>query len=433
MNLTENNFNKVSFELNEEFKEIIYKEIIETQNCSTYNLSNHTEYSMFHDRLDTFFKKHNFKNKPNKTDYLAWILLLTYPIKYIRKLQNISNLNINFKNEESDFEILELTSETKTEDDINTNYTCICSQIIQNIYKVKNKFTDIKIQIGCDCIERHKLVSKTEIDNCKQKMKDIKERNKEKTEGKPDGFYKEQRKNAIEIKNKQKEMKQEEKLMKQEDDIVKTTIQSYHYKNCLICKKEGLYNKYSIFIICNKCVNQETKNKIRLINTLILKNKREYIYDECCNCENKFIYMFKNNLRYFCDNCEKNKKIKNCDLCYELFMDNINSTDKICDICDKKSKECTNCKHLFISDNKNILICDTCQYRLTYNLIAINCQDCNEEVEIKKNENWRKYCVDCFKNNLKYINCISCSLPFKRLLNETWRTKCRDCYSTNRK
>jgi hypothetical protein len=178
MNLLVNNqpkLDKISFELNDEIKEIIYEELKETQNyTSLFFLSNRTEYNTFHVILDNYFKKNNFKNKPNKTDYLAWILLLTYPENKIRSFKNIHDLNIHFKNidsDKTDFEIIELLE--KTEDYMATNHTCVCSQPIENIYKLQNKFSGVNIQLGCDCIQRYGLVSKSEINECKKKMKEM--------------------------------------------------------------------------------------------------------------------------------------------------------------------------------------------------------------------------------------------------------------------
>ena len=205
MNLLVNNetkLDKVSFELNDELKEIIYKQLEEAQDfTSPYNLSIRTEYNMFHVNLDNYFRKIGLNKKPNKTDYLAWILLLTYPKDKIKCFENISDLNIHFTDKNSDktdFVIIDFIE--KTHDDMDTANTCICSQRIENIYKLQNKFSGVNIQLGCDCIERYGLVSKSEISECKKKMKEIKERNKEIAEGKPIGYYKEQRENEKLIK-----------------------------------------------------------------------------------------------------------------------------------------------------------------------------------------------------------------------------------------
>jgi len=451
INSNQNKLDKISFTLNDELKEVIYKELKEAQDyTSPYNLSITTEYSYFHARLDIYFKKQNIKNKPNKTDYLAWILLLTYPKDKIISFENISDLNIHFTDKNSDktdYEIIEVTE--ITHDDMNTINTCVCSQRIANVYKLKNKFSDVNIQLGCDCIERYGLVSKSEINECKKKMNELKERNKEIEEGKSIGYYRELRENEKLIKNQNKLEKEtlkqkkydekikkleeklrlnEENLMSIEDNAIKKILQSNCFKKCLLCKQEGIYNKYNILTICNKCINSKNKNNKIIINNSILKNKREYKEDSCLNCDKKYVYRYIGRKILFCKICEKSYKKMKCNLCPNEYIDDINSLDVLCNICDTKSKHCIDCKNKFINVNLNVIRCELCQYRFSYKLTVINCNDCGEEVEIKENEKWRKFCSDCFKNNLKYVNCNTCNEPFKRLSNEFWRKTCSDCY-----
>ena len=134
-------FDKISYELNDELKEIIYEELKEAQDFnSPYNLSKRTEYRMFHLRLDNYYRKIVLNKKPNKTDYLAWILLLTYPKDKIRCFKTISDLNIHFKDidsDKTDFVIIDLLE--KTEGYMATNHTCVCSTPIENIYILQNK------------------------------------------------------------------------------------------------------------------------------------------------------------------------------------------------------------------------------------------------------------------------------------------------------
>jgi hypothetical protein len=462
MNLLVNNqtkLDKISFELNDELKEIIYKELKEQNDndipshishVSRYGLSYRTEYSIYHITLDRYFKKKQLKN-PSETDYLAWILLLTYPENKIRSFKNINDLNIHFKSDnlnKTDFEIIEVTK--KTEDDMDTIYTCICSHPIENIYKLRNKFSDITIQVGCECIKRYGLVSKSEITQCKKKMCELKERNKEIEEGKPIGYYKELRENEKLIKNqnklekeklKQKKLDEkikkqeeklrlnEEKLMAIEDNAIKKFMFVNHYKKCLLCKQEGLYSKYSMLTICNKCISSSNKNKKIIINNLILKNKREYKEDNCLNCDTKFIYRYKGREICFCKICEKSYKKMKCDICPNEYIDDINSLDILCNVCDEKSKKCLDCNNKFISEDVNIIRCNLCEYKFTNKKTFIKCIDCNEDVEIKKcHESWREYCNVCFKYNLHKVKCITCNETFERLYNQTWRKKCSDCY-----
>ena len=112
-------------------------------------------------------------------------------------------------------------------------------------------------------------------------------------------------------------------------------------------------------------------------------------------------------------------------MCPEKFLKQKEINDLYCIDCDDKIISCKDCKKNILKPSER---CETCHYRFTNKLSVIKCQECNDEVEIKKDETWRKYCSDCFKNNLTYFNCIKCDEPFKRLTNDTWRKSCSDCY-----
>lgn len=463
MNLTENvfkHFDKVSFELTDELKEVLYKELKEAQDYSSpYHLSIRTEYSIFHERLDNYFKIKGFKKHPSKTDYLAWILLLTYPKEKIISFKAFNDMNLEFikltnssnrvtssEDINSDFEII---NEEEVDEDTLTHRTCICSQTIENIYKLKNKFTDITFQVGCDCIKRHGLVSKEELCKNTERLKIKKERKKEIDEGLSIGYYEKLRRADKELKLKQKmerefnknlrlqeklmkrekkQQQEEEKLMALEDSYIKRINSVSHYKNCILCKKGGLYSKYCKLIICYNCVPSSIRVKNNLINDEIFKKKREYKEEECLNCEILIIYRYKGIIKRFCMSCEKKFKILKCKLCPNEFMDNINSTDILCNICDEKSKFCIDCNHKFMQENNFIKRCGLCQYRFIYKIKIKICQECEDEFEVKENENWKTYCGDCFKDSLCSVKCPDCGLTFKKLPNQEWRKTCTDCY-----
>jgi|688.fasta_scaffold144540_2 hypothetical protein len=461
MNLTDNTlkkFDNVSFKLTDELKDEIYKEIKDAQDFnSPYNLSIRTEYSGFHLRLENYYTKKGFKNKPNKTDYLAWILLLTYPKEKIKNFQSVNDLNLEFvklsnsnccTNREdinSDFEVID----DELYDDVVSNFTCICSQSIENIRKLKNKFTGISFQVGCECIKRHGLVSKEELAKFNERIKITKERKKAIKEGLPVNYHTELRKASEElkierkkekdliknlkeqekiIKKEKKEQEEEYNLMSKEDNYSKQVMMTSNSKKCMLCKKEGIYSKYIKLTICNICVNNKDKNKISLINNGILKNKREYKTDECINCEINFSYRYRNILKSLCGMCEKEYKILKCKLCTNKFIDDINSSDVLCNVCDDKSKNCIDCKNRFISENTTILRCDLCQYRFSYKIKVKKCQECDDDFEIKESENWKTFCSDCFKNNLFSVKCNTCDKTYKKLPNQEWKKTCTDCY-----
>ena len=431
-------FNKVSFEINDELKEIIYNELKEAQGFdSPFHLSKTSHYDYFHVKLENYFNKNDVNKKPNKTDYLAWILLLTYPPDKIRCFENFTDLNIDFKNKishESDFEIIELLEKG---DYMATNHTCICSQPIENICRLKNKFSDVNIQLGCDCIERYGLVSKTEINECKKKMKEKKERNKERNteieEGKPEGFYENERQlkkrekeenklKKIEEKEKKKMEKELKKLNKE-----KNTHYKFKIKKCLFCNKDGIYKeKYYVttygFGICSSCVPSNIGTKKENLNYYIKNNS---VYNDCLCCGTMFVNLNKKEIKELCNNCKLIWTLEKCKMCPKKFLKQKEENDLYCLDCDDKITSCIDCQQKILKPNER---CKVCDYRFTNKLTIIFCQSCDEEVEIKENEKWRKFCSDCFKKNLTYFNCIKCDIPFKRLTSDTWRKSCSDCY-----
>lgn len=437
----------------ENFKKFMCKEIITAQDPdSKYYISHQISYGFYHLALQIFFEKNNYNKKPSKTDNLAFLLLLTYPERMILEFKNFKDLKLSFNNfsEESDF-----NDECLIIDESSTR-TCICNERIKYVHKFRNKYSSISFQIGSICNERYGLISKNDPNyksNC-QKIKEYQERQREIKEGLSIGYY-EQLRNAEKVlklqqkmerelnkkikdqeklmKREKKQQKEEEKLMAQEDEHIKQLMITNNYKKCIICRKEGLYNKYCKLTICNKCVNNKDKNKKNLINNEIFNKKREYKEDECLNCENKFIYRCKGILKHFCGNCEKKYKILKCSLCPNEYMDEINSTDIFCNICDEKSKNCIDCKHKFLLENTNLLRCKICEYRFINKIKIKICQGCYEEFEIKENENWKTYCCECFKDNLCSVKCPICGLTFKKLPNQEWKKTCTECYYKTKK
>lgn len=422
------NLDEISFKLNDELKDITYKELKQAQDYSSpYNLSKRTEYSMFHVRLDNYFRKIKLNKKPNNSDYLAWILLLTYPKDKIRSFNNIRDLNINFKSDDSnktDFVIIDLLEKTE-EDDMGTNYTCICSKPIKNIYKLQNKFSDIIIQLGCHCIERYGLVSKNQINECKKKMKDLKERNLEIYEGKPEGYYENERQLKKQEKEKTKlkrlEEKEKKKMEKEVNKLNKIQNDSFKIKNCIFCNKEGIHKTYEVGI-CSACVPCKIKLNNKNINNSI---KNMSIYNECICCETDFINL-KNDSEELCNNCKSIWTLERCKMCPENFIKYKEINDLYCPDCDDKIISCTDCNKKILKPSEK---CKDCHRRFTNNLCVIKCQECDKEVEINiYDKKFKKHCNDCYKRNLQYVDCISCNIPFKRLIKEPWKKSCSVCY-----
>jgi hypothetical protein len=450
MSIPKPDFTNIIFD--EKFKNFVCKEIVRAQDTnSIFYISQLSSYEIYHEALQKFFAENNYNKKPSQNDNLGLLLLLSYPKEMIIKFNNISELKLSFNNirEESDFQSI------GTSKDTTMTSTCICNENIMYIHKFMNIYTGVSFQIGSVCNERYGLISKNDINyksSC-QKIKEYQEIEKEIKEGKPIGYYQAKRKAEKKEKIIQKlekiltkKMKEQEKIMKKEekqkkiqqqleknlmtieDSYIKRINNTSHYKNCILCKKEGFYSKYCKIIICYNCAPSNIRIKINQINTEVLKKRREYKKDECLSCEVIFIYRYKGILKYLCCHCEKTYKKLKCKLCPNDFIDVIESLDIFCNICDEKAINCLNCKNKFISENTHLLRCNLCQYRFVNKIKVKNCQECNDEFEIKDNENWKTYCGICFKNNLSSVKCNVCSSSFKKLPSQEWRKTCTDCY-----
>lgn len=421
--MSKNKIDFISFELNNEVKQLLYNEI---DNINYYKVFRTHLYESFHVVLENYLKK-----PPSKTDKFAFVLLLTYSKKQIEAFTSISELNINtiMNSDKSDFQIKRII---RSNYDNVTNQTCICSQIIENIYEVENKHTNINFRIGCECIKRYKIVSRDELNVfCKEtKMlkKKQKENNKEIEEGKPIGYYEELRKKEIQVKDKNKH----DNLLKKEKKEKQINIQIEQgfkkYKKCVLCGKDGLYNSNDLSM-CNKCLNSNNKKYLKKLNKEIIKTKRKYVQDECCECGEHFIYNCNNyDIKYLCDKCNLLKKVIECTLCENIYICDKSMISETCDICDLQQKICKDCNHTYISKEPTTIRCKKCQYLFANKLSIIKCQDCSINIEIKANETWKKFCSDCFKNNLINTTCSECSETFRKLSYEIWRKICINCY-----
>jgi len=97
--------------LDAEMKELIIKwlKIAQDPNGGFW-LSAQTSYEIFHDVLKEYMMK-KYGKTPTQTDYLAFVLLLTYPEHMIRNFNSMKDLKLAFNNieEESDFKSLGFT------------------------------------------------------------------------------------------------------------------------------------------------------------------------------------------------------------------------------------------------------------------------------------------------------------------------------------
>lgn len=410
--------------LDEELKKLVFKELIIAQDVnSPFYLSKLRNYEIYHDDLKEHFIR-IYGKKPTQTDNLAFMLLLTYPKECIERFQNFTDLRLAFNNrtEESDFE-----SNGFTIYDGFGEANCICNEDIMNVHIFRNKYSGMNIQLGSVCNSRYGLISKNDPNfksTCK-KIKEHKEREKERNEGKPEGFYENERqlKKQEKEETKLKRLEEKEKI-KMEKELIKLNKKnndSFKIKNCFICNKEGIH-KVCEPIICSKCVPCEIK---KVNNQFYCLLKKKTIYNECINCDTKFVNV-RDDSKELCNHCKQIWILERCIMCPEKFLKQKEINDLYCLDCDDKIISCKDCNKKILKPSER---CKDCHRRFTNNLCVIKCQECDEEVEINKNDKkFKKHCNDCYKSNLQYVDCISCKIPFKRLPSETWKKTCSNCY-----
>lgn len=402
---------ETSIQLNDiDFKKLAIKNSKIAQNPRDVGfLSVLKSYEMYHEPLKEFFIK-KYRKKPTQCDNLTFILLLTYPEKKIIEFTSVKDLKLAFNSlsAESDFDSVSFI----IGDDLEDN-TCICNKHIINIHRFCNTYTGISINIGSDCNETYGLISKDNPNyksTC-EKIKEHKEKEKEKVEGKPEGFYENERK----IKKLKKE---EEKEIKKLNKTCGANI--YESNKCVICEKDFIHNKQICSIrICSKCSKNEDKDKKYKLNNTLKKYKKQ----ECLNCDKK-TYFINNDL---CKECNTICKINKCKMCPEIFISELLSNDLYCPPCDENIIYCVDCKNVSVLKNKNIR-CYKCTFKYINKIITKICEYCDDEFDVNENEKWKTTCSDCYKTNKIIQKCNGCGELFNKMKNETWKKSCTSCY-----
>ena len=317
--------------------------------------------------------------KPTMADKLAFVILLSYPIHVIKKLNDISDIKL-FAHDNTDFIYKEELTLNKEENE-SERYDCICSyQKLQNVHYVENKYSGITLQVGSECIKKYNLISQEELNKFKETEKLLNEKKREIKEGKALGHY-----------QVEKQRKKEEKMILQleKENIQKQEkIKTGNFKICINCGINIVDIRRQCLCICNKCKNNNDHKE------LVCNQIKKYGLNECQNCDNNFIDI--KQYPYLCKVCKIKNKIIKCSLCPTLMVDNINTQIVYCDDCEPKIINCIDCKNKFIQ-NVSETRCKSCQYNYNNKFINKICVSCNEEMTIKETELWRKYCNDCYK------------------------------------
>ena len=447
--------------IDDEFKKLIISVAETAQDPNNmYYLSKQSTYESYHTELKKYFNK-KYDKKPSQTDNLAFIILLTYPEKNINNFTSVKDLKLAFNNKEEDSDFKPFGFEVGEYDE----HTCICNEPICNVHRFQNIYSGMVINIGSVCNLRYGLINKNDptYKSNDKKIKEYKEKQREKVENKPEGFYEnlrqEDKKSKVELKNIKKEnklMMEEDKLSKKTEKLINDELKrlnkkipgSYLSKKCYFCKSDTIFKNTEKLLLCSKCCpSHQKQKKQRFINSI--QNIREctkckhyfvnnkgifvklcdmcYKLKECVSCEKDFTGQ--NDL---CLECEKVYNMKKCQLCPFNFIVSHKSNDLYCDECDKNLIKCIDCKRDILKNSRNNTRCYTCGIRFVDKITVNTCEYCDDEFEVKENEKWKTCCSDCYFDNRTLEKCHDCNDYFKKMKNENWRTRCGPCYYKNK-
>lgn len=442
----------------DDIKPLVLSNIDDAQDINNpHSLSRLRVYEAYHEPLEIWFKK-KYNKMPAKADKLAFIILLSYPKKFIINAKTFDEFKLyNNKNEDkSDFKLVGVIDiEFNEHDEFNDNYIdCICSKDnLKYVSRVENKYSHIELYVGSECIRKYKIISKEEIIRMNEINERQKERQKEIKEGMPIGYHEEIRRQNIIKKNEDKLQKAQEKIQKK--------IDSGNYRICYLCNNTLINIRHNKYIrICERCdipinVRKSLSVYYSCLSRQILLLCKRYT---CNNCEMPFITLLSKS-EYLCKKCIIDYKTISCKICNTNILLEISSNDIYCQDCEEKLFKCIDCNEIFIRDINKLDRCRTCHLCFENRMILQKCEECKDSFARKEKENWRKVCNSCFKTNNSKIcnicdeefdvkvserwkticsecykkskntyNCSNCEEEFTRLSNETWKTMCYNCY-----
>lgn len=373
----------VTFSL-QEIKQLVIDNIEEAHNIRNgFCLSKCKQYNLWHSPLIKFYKTHK-TTQPTMADKLCFVILLSYPKHIIQSLNDISDIKL-FSHDNTDF-IYKEELALNHEEDESERHDCICSyEKLLKIHIVENRYSGIYLQVGSECITKHNLISNEEIKKFKETEKLLKEKRKEIIEGKPIGYYKEEKKRKREEKEMNKLKKQNEKIQEK--------IKTGNFKICYMCGINIVDIRKIKLCICNKCKNKNYEE-------LGFQIRHNYGINNCENCERNFIDIKYNmpNMPYLCKHCKPQNKIIKChmSICSTIMIVDININNIFCDDCEKNIIKCIDCKKDFIQNTCEIR-CRHCLFNYENKFVSKICVSCSEEMNIKSTESWRTYCNDCYR------------------------------------
>ncbi len=374
---------------NIELKTLIIK-CMEDPGFETRAFSNSYNYMYYWISLEKFMKKY-YNCKPEKPDKFIFLLLLTYPKKYIINLKSFLQLKIAFNeikntgsSDQSDF--------TCTGYHYSLDNNCICSQKIDNVFEFYNNLSGTIFNVGSVCNDRHRVISEDD-ENYKLMKRAERDRREEKKNGLPEGYNEKQRQNKREYR---------ESTINYDISINDPTIpksKSYLTNSiCYLCNTSKIFSQSSNGVsgICS-CIPTGSKlSKKRYLKQL--SNKVTMINCINCNRETRKI----DNKNDLCLICRETNKVSICLNCSNKFTQIINDDCKFCNTCKPFVKKCLVCSEFIMYPEKYRTLCIECFKNKKSNEITIDiiCKECNLTFEVsQEHKAWRTLCNHCYKKN----------------------------------
>jgi hypothetical protein len=395
----DNKWNSITkLECNNEFKNLILRCMAESD--FVIKFSDSSNYSYYWVLLENYMKQ-NYNCNPDKSDKFIFLLLLTYPKKYISNLNSFLQLKIAF-NELIDHGSSENSDFTCCGYYFGDSNNCICSQPIENVYQFTNILSGIIFNVGSVCNNRYRIISEND-ENYQLMKKAQRYRQQEKKDGLPEGYLELQRlnkKNKKNAKNKNQSITNSSTLNSINDKSYITN------SKCFMCTNKKIFCQSSkgVFGICS-CVPIQFKMKYKSV-LKCLQNKIKTFICLNCNLETRKI-----NDSKLCFICDKYNKIINCKKCFNDSIVSINSENIFCDNCISTIKKCIDCDKFIMYDESYRTRCSDCFKFKKQNQEMINktCENCNSDYEIPiEDQEWRKTCSDCYKKTK--CHCENCNL-----------------------
>ena len=390
--------------------------------------ANSNNYPYYWALLDNYMYKY-YNCKPEKPDKFIFLLLLTYPKKYISGLNSFLQLRIAF-NEIINHGSSELSDFTCVGYYYSDGNNCICSQPIDNVYEFHNNLSGSVFNVGSVCNNRHKVVSDND-ENYKLMKRAERDRREENKNGLPEGYKEQQRikkkENQFISNNINNNINNNNTL-----NLCSIAISNSYITNsiCYLCNTSKLFSQSSHGVngICS-CIPTVSKiSKKKLLKQLSIK----VTMINCINCNKETRKI--DNKNDLCLICRETNKVSSCLHCSNKFTQDNQDDSQFCNNCKPFVKKCLDCSKIIMYSEKYRIRCNDCFKNKKCNEITLDsvCEECNVTFDIlPEQKEWRKICGDCYK--LSVCKCEKCTSSVKILnVKKEGSTKGKKFYKCNK-